>query len=258
MQTWRKSATRRPQTGRPTDGVVPRRPRDLPPGAALTRGGRRRDRRQPERRCAVTRQSAPRAGLLVRFVPGPEGEVVADLAERLPGRGMWVGAERGLVTTARQRRLFGRALRCPELRVAADLEDRIEAALASRLMDGLRLARKTGGLVAGYEKTRARLGRGPVGALVEAADGAGDGCRRLRRLQPSAPRIGCLTADELGAVFGRGRTVHAALDPGGLVPGLLRDAGRLEGFRAAPTPAGDTARESGRATAQRPEVDYPS
>ena len=194
-----------------------------------------RDRREPNRRCVVTRESGPRHAL-VRFVIGPEEIVIPDLEERLPGRGVWVGARRELVRSARKGKLFSRALRSPTARAEPDLEDQIEAALARRVVELLGLARRSGGLVAGYEKTRARLKRGPVGALIEALDGAPDGCNRLRALQPRAKRIGCLYATELGSVFGRTRTVHAALDPGGIASTIFRDAKRLEGFRTALPP----------------------
>ena len=57
----------------------------------MTRGGREKDRETPERRCIVTGETQPRAGL-IRFVAGPDAIVVPDLAEKLPGRGFWVVA----------------------------------------------------------------------------------------------------------------------------------------------------------------------
>lgn len=195
-----------------------------------------RDRREPHRQCVVTRKSGPRHAL-VRFVVGPEGLVVPDLEEKLPGRGVWVGARRDLVQSARRGRLFTRALRNPMARAEPDLEDRIETALTRRLVELLGLARRAGQLAAGYEKTRARLKRGPVGALIEASDGAMDGRNKLRALQPQAKRIACLSATELGSVFGRERTVHAALDPCGIASTILREAERLGGFRRALPPA---------------------
>ena len=41
----------------------------------------------PMRRCIATGKSGPRRSLL-RFVVDPDGEVVPDVADRLPGRGM--------------------------------------------------------------------------------------------------------------------------------------------------------------------------
>ena len=194
-----------------------------------------RNRQEPLRRCVATRHSGPRASL-VRFVLSPEGEIVPDAAERLPGRGVWVGARRELVEAAREKRLFARALRSPSALAAPCLVDRTEAALARRLLESLGLARKAGRLVAGYEKTRARLRRGAVGAIIAASDGRRDACRRLGSMQPQAPRIECLSAAELGSVLGRSRTVHATLDPGGNTASILRDAKRLEGFRPAHPP----------------------
>ena len=55
----------------------------------------------PLRKCIVTgEQAAPER--MIRFVVGPSidgaaGEVVPDLARRLPGRGMWLKAERAVV-----------------------------------------------------------------------------------------------------------------------------------------------------------------
>ena len=68
------------------------------PGPSLSpragRGGANR-----ERTCIVTRQSLPEERL-IRFVAGPEGVVVPDLARKLPGRGLWVEAQRGVVEQA--------------------------------------------------------------------------------------------------------------------------------------------------------------
>ncbi len=189
-----------------------------------------RDRSEPIRRCLVTRRSGSR-DRLVRFVLSPDGVVVPDAAEKLPGRGAWIGARRDLVETAVRRGLFAHALRSPALRRQPDLADRTEAALARRLLESLGIARKSGRLVAGFEKTRQRLCGKAVGAVLEAADGAPDGLGRLRSLQPGAPRVGCLTASEIGSLFSRPRTVHAAVEPGGNVASILRDANRLVGFR---------------------------
>ena len=46
---------------------------------------------------------------LIRFVAGPDGTVVPDIERRLPGRGLWLTAERDIVSRAVARRLFGKA-----------------------------------------------------------------------------------------------------------------------------------------------------
>ena len=54
----------------------------------MTRGGRTKDRTEPERRCVATGASGPTEDL-IRFVADPDGVLTPDLAERLPGRGVW-------------------------------------------------------------------------------------------------------------------------------------------------------------------------
>lgn len=199
-------------------------------GERMSRGGRRQPRAEgPERRCIVTGQSGPRQGL-IRFVRGPGDAVVPDLAERLPGRGVWLTADRALVEKAVGKRLFQRAFRGPA-HAGPELAERLEALLAERLVAQIALARKAGQAVTGYEKTRARLMSGAAGVLVEAADGAADGRAKLRRLAPELPMMSVLTAGELGLAFGREFAIHAALDAGGIADRALREAMRLAGLR---------------------------
>ncbi|MEO1001274.1 MAG: RNA-binding protein [Pseudomonadota bacterium] len=205
----------------------------------MGRGGRAKERDGPERRCIVTGESGGTAGL-VRFVIGPEATIFPDVAERLPGRGIWVSAERDKIERAVAKRLFSRAARA-EVRVDEDLADRVETLLAERLIDRIAMARKAGQAVAGNEKVRARLAKGPVGALIEASDGSEQGLAKLRPLAGNAPRITVLAAGELGLAFARDRVIHAALDAGGLTDGVLRDAARLSGLRLGSGCSGDTA-----------------
>ena len=66
----------------------------------MTRGGQKKDRRDgPERKCIVTGDSQPKFGL-IRFVVAPDGQVVPDILGKLPGRGMYVSAERAALDAA--------------------------------------------------------------------------------------------------------------------------------------------------------------
>jgi predicted RNA-binding protein YlxR (DUF448 family)/ribosomal protein L7Ae-like RNA K-turn-binding protein len=183
----------------------------------------------PERRCIVTRETAPTAELL-RFVVAPDGTVVPDLEGRLPGRGLWLRARRDIVETACARNAFPRAARAP-VRVADDLADRIEGLLLRRCLDVIGLARRAGNAVAGFEKTRAMVASGRAGALIAASDGAADGRGKLRALAADLPLVEQFTASELGAAFGRDMAVHAAIAAGGLCDRLVAESGRLAGFR---------------------------
>ncbi len=181
------------------------------------------------RRCIVTGRVLPKAALL-RFVIGPDGDVVPDIDERLPGRGLWLSACRDMVHTASDRGLFTRAARKPVV-VPKDLAERVERLLVRRCLDLIGLARRAGQVVAGFEKVRASLSAEEAGVLLAAADGAEDGRAKVRRLAPGVPVLALFNAVELGAAIGREQTVHAVVAPGGLADTLLRHASRLIAYR---------------------------
>ena len=195
----------------------------------MTRGGAVKDRTGPERRCVATGESGS-TERLIRFVLDPAGRLTPDLAEKLPGRGVWLTADRALVEKAVKKRLFSRGFRQP-VEAPEDLADRLEALAAARAVAALSLARKAGLAIAGVEKVRARLREGQAGALLAARDGAEDGRGKLAALAGETPIVAALTADEMGQGFGRDATVHAVLDRGGATDAVLREARRLDGLR---------------------------
>lgn len=203
----------------------------------MTRGGRRKDRETgPERRCIVKGESGSTEGL-IRFVVGPEGEIVPDLAERLPGRGIWLSSDADSLRTAIKKRAFSRAARA-QVGVPEGLETLLESLLARRAVDSLGLARKAGLAVTGFEKVKARLKQGPTAALLHARDGSEQGLGKLRPMTRGAPVVNVLSSEELGLAFGRDYVIHAALDAGGAADRFLRDAARLAGFRPTALDAG--------------------
>lgn len=190
----------------------------------------------PRRRCAVTRRVLDKSAL-IRFVAAPDGAVVADVAQTLPGRGVWIGAERGLVEAAcRRKGALARAGRVP-----GDLVQRCEAALAARALGLLGLARRAGQAAIGARAARRALEDGAAAVLVQARDAAADGRGKLERLRAAAaPRCAAVTVfDRAEMAAGLGRdAAHAALRRGGLAEKFKTAAGRLAGFRTAADDAG--------------------
>jgi hypothetical protein len=191
--------------------------------------------RSRERRCIVTGEVMP-DNRLVRFVLAPDGQVVPDAAAKLPGRGLWVSATREAVGQAVEKKLFARAAKAPA-NASADLADRAEKALVTRMLGDLGLARRSGALVLGFDNVlRALESPKPTKLLIDASDGAADGKRKLynaahaRGVKPQL--VTCLTSAELGLALGRENVIHAAVQPGGLAERLIFDAERLQGFRA--------------------------
>lgn len=194
----------------------------------MTRGGRDKDREVAERRCLVTGEVQPKAGL-IRFVAGPDGMVVPDLAEKLPGRGFWVTSDPVALQKAADKGLFSRGAKAHVI-APADLVAGIEAALARRVVELISLTRKSGSAVAGFEKVKEWLAGGRAKVLFQASDGSDRGKGKL--WTPTGGRwFGCLTASELGLAFGRAHVIHSALAPGGLTDKVIRDAARLNGLR---------------------------
>jgi len=190
-----------------------------------------------ERRDLVSGKVLPEHEL-VRFAADPDGQIVPDIAAVLPGRGMWVRADRKAVSEAAKRGLFAKSAKAP-VKAAADLADRVERLLVSRMLSDLGLARRAGQAVMGFDNViRALDGKAAPGLLIEASDGAADGRRKIagsaRARGLKTETIECLTSQELGLALGRENVIHAALKPGRLAERLSFDAARLGGFRAAP------------------------
>ena len=171
------------------------------------------------RRCIVTRQAMEKPAM-IRFVIDPEGRVTPDLKERLPGRGLWVTASRAVLDQAVAKNAFAKAAR-QSVKVDRDLAERVTRLAKREVAELLGLARKSGHLVAGFEKVEAALREsrttGKVRVLVAASDGAEDGRGKLARIAGSGVEICApLTAAELAQALGREHAVHAAIKAGGI------------------------------------------
>ena len=171
---------------------------------------------------------------LIRFVAGPDGEVVPDLGRKLPGRGLWVHASRSAVETAARRGLFSRAART-HLTAAPDIAAQVETLLLRRVLDGLGLARRAGELISGFEKTLSTVSAGRAAWLIEALDGAEDGRRKLlgaaRRSQNPPQLLGLFTSEEMGLALGLENVIHTAFLAGRAADRWTSDVRRLSGFR---------------------------
>ncbi|MDE2488614.1 MAG: RNA-binding protein [Alphaproteobacteria bacterium] len=185
-----------------------------------------------ERRDIVSGEVMDEAAL-IRFVAGPDGVVVPDLARKLPGRGLWVAANRTAVEAAARKNLFARAAKA-KLSAPGDLATQVEILLKRRLLAGLGLARKAGTLTSGFEKVSQALASQKAAWLIEASDGAADGRRKLwalARKQPPVPGlIGAFSAAELGLALGAENVIHTAFLAGRAADRWAQDVHRLSGF----------------------------
>jgi predicted RNA-binding protein YlxR (DUF448 family) len=167
---------------------------------------------------------------LLRFVVHPSGELVPDVASRLPGRGLWLTPRREILENAIARRLFARSARRP-VAIPPGLADRVENMLVQRCCDLIGLARRAGLAVAGVEKVREAVRTEKAGLLVLALDGAEGGRRKMRSLRRDLPAVMVLTAAEMGAIFGRDHVVNVAIGSGTLSGRVIAVAEKIAGFR---------------------------
>ena len=210
----------------------------------------------PFRRCAVTRERAPKERMF-RFVVSPDRVLIPDLAGKLPGRGIWLsaagyvlegadrqaqdgalGGKRG--AGAREKdliRAFARAARGP-VQVPSGLSGVLENGLIRRIGDLLGLARRAGQAIAGFEKARDWMKHHPTGLILQARDGSEAERSRFRSgVAETLPILDPLNGAEMGRVFGHENVVHVVVGRGRLADTIIIEAGRLAGLRTPPVPA---------------------
>ena len=197
------------------------------------------------RMCAVSREVRP-IEELIRFVVAPSGEVMADLKRKLPGRGLWVSANRHAVAEAVRRHQFGRGFK-RDVRVAATLAADTEALLERFAVEALAMAAKAGQVVSGFAKVADALERQAqrpiIKALIHASDGAADGIRKLDAMagkigvnggdSAGIPVVNALTSEQLDLALGRSNVIHAALLAGGASNSFLSRSHMLVRYRMA-------------------------
>jgi predicted RNA-binding protein YlxR (DUF448 family) len=185
----------------------------------------------PQRTCIATGETgAP--DRMIRFVVGPEGDVVPDLARRLPGRGLWVKVERAAVERAVAKNLFARAARA-SVKPASDLAERVERLLLERALADLSRARRAGRAVAGFVRVEQMVGQRRAGLLVVADEADGDGLGKLKATGLPIARLADAAA--LGGIFGREQAVYVAVARddanGAFIERIEAGAARWRGYR---------------------------
>ena len=195
--------------------------------------------RDPYRKCIATGASQAQSEML-RFVVSPDGEVTPDMAQRLPGRGAWVSAQRSAITSAVNKKAFNRAFK-KQVSTSEALPDMVESLLNRRCLDLLGFIKRAGDLILGFEKVREEIRFAHPASLIEAHDGGADGRQKVLALTKAlyideAPEeqpllVGCFSASELGMALGRPRVIHAVVKRGRFAKNWRSEVHKLSGFR---------------------------
>ena len=176
---------------------------------------------------------------MVRFVLSPDGVVTPDIARKLPGRGVWVSADRKSLEKTIALKSFSRGFKT-KAQIDDNLVTLTESLLARRVLGLITMARKAGVMAMGFDQVQSMAREAAIAFRIEAKDGSKDGRSKIRTLSKAMNReqdladpivIGCFTAQDIGKALARDSIVHAAIKPSKLAKTLAIEAKRLSGFR---------------------------
>jgi len=179
------------------------------------------------RRCLASGEVKPKEDL-IRFVVGPDLQVVPDLAAKLPGRGLWVSADRAALALVLSKNLFSRAAKT-KVKADAGLLDQVEQLLARRCLELLGLAKSAGVVVTGQPQIEHALAQDELAYILMAADAGRDCRKKLSRARLAASGF---PREALGAALGHEHLASVGLRRHPLANKLENECARWQGVRA--------------------------
>ncbi len=191
------------------------------------------------RTCIVTRETV-NCEQMIRFVIGPNNELVPDLKGKLPGRGVWVTAERQAIEKACQRNLFAAGFK-KKIDMRSDISEFIANLLLENIQNGLSIAKKSGLVITGFSKVVALARKGDISVLLHASDGREDGLGKIKSAMVACHALGgylkgipepfiLLSSAQMDQALGMGNSVHVALTRGGATRNLKKQIIRLKTY----------------------------
>jgi predicted RNA-binding protein YlxR (DUF448 family) len=183
----------------------------------------------PVRRCVATGVILPKERLL-RFVQGPEGRVVFDVAGNLPGRGWYLLPSKEALAQAIKRRAF--AFKAKHAVVLSDdLPEKVAQLLQGDLSQRLGLARKSGDVVMGFEKLAAALKKQELSLVFLASDASENTVQKMQSLMHEAlPTARILSREQLSMALGENNLVHLGVKSVIVARKLCRSVVRYRAF----------------------------
>ncbi|WP_375623035.1 MULTISPECIES: RNA-binding protein [unclassified Bartonella] len=190
-----------------------------------------------ERTCIVTRKNAS-AQTLIRFVIGPNNQIVPDLKANLPGRGVWISAHHAVIEKAIEQKAFHRNFKT-DVEVAPNLVHVVDTLLLKAALSSLSMARKAGAIVMGATKVDAAIRSGKVILVLHAKETTENGKQKIaqaihsiqQQTNQTIKTISLFTSDEMRVAFGSNPVMHAALLDTKAAEGFLKATCKLISYR---------------------------
>jgi predicted RNA-binding protein YlxR (DUF448 family) len=195
--------------------------------------------RSNDRTCILTGESKSR-NTMIRLVQGPDGSLVPDLAEKLPGRGIWISANRAIldnsIASGKFKKAISRSLKAAFKEDVSDLSGLIERLLTKRCLDRLGLEQRAGNVVTGFDKIKTesagKSAKNIIGYLT-ATDSGDDGRNKLGAAMPAGVMVSSLfNRDELSNALGKDNAVHVIVFNSGGAKILIAELDRLQNYQA--------------------------
>ena len=184
-----------------------------------------------DRTCILTGKAFPR-DQLIRIVSGPDGVAIVDLAETLPGRGVWVTNSAEALRRVADRGLLRRSIDAQFDDIEYTLEQ-VGQLMRTRAMATASMARRAGALIGGAGKLAAE---GAFDGLLAAPDASEREFRKLSSRLEVTWTSRKLDSEALGKICGRPSLAFAAIRGGKahkMAEKLRFELMRLERFCAA-------------------------
>ena len=192
------------------------------------------------RTCIVTRRELlPEE--MIRFVCGPNEQIVPDIKQCLPGRGVWVTANKEKIEEAEKRQVFRHGFKSKSV-TAEGLADLTGKLLYDDALAALSITKKAGLAVTGKSKVIEQIRKGRVALVIHATDAVADGAEKIDTLVAAIPREEdieilirrAFSGGELDKALGGSNITHLALLSGGATENLIVKLEKLEKFWSEP------------------------
>jgi len=178
----------------------------------------------PQRTCVACRENKPQEQL-VRYVVAPDGTLVVDYRQRLPGRGAYTCCDSNCLRTAIEKKQFQRSFRghC-QLGGFDSMLVQLRQALEQKIINLLGMGRKSSQVVSGSNAVITALRQGAeLGVVLMTQDIspqiAGKIAALAERQQVDFSRL--LSKDLLGQILGKGERSVVAVARGSLADAIL-------------------------------------
>ncbi|NMC74856.1 MAG: DUF448 domain-containing protein [Geobacteraceae bacterium] len=191
--------------------------------------------KESPRRTCVGCRSACDKDELIRFVLAPDGTLVPDLMQKLPGRGVYTCLKEDCIRQACERKQFSRAFKTDVQGVDPEaLRDRIRAVMEDRIGSYISLANKAGKIVSGSDMVGEVLKKykDTPKILLLASDVSEDIGNRMRCLAThcGVESVTLFDKERYGALLGKSPRSVVAVQGQGFVDKLKMEITRYRNF----------------------------